>query len=47
MVYYRGPETIKLLISIPVSIEYEIFVLQFAVGLLSFLVKEYELVVDN
>lgn len=40
MVYYKGDETMKLLISIPVSIEYEIFVLQFMVGLISYLIRE-------
>lgn len=41
MVFYKGKENSKLLITIPISLDYEIFVLQFYVGLINYLLNEF------
>ena len=41
MVYYSGKEANEVLITIPVSIAYEIFVLQFTVKLLNYFLNQY------
>ncbi len=40
MVFYKGKENKNLLITIPFSLDYELFVLQFYVGLLDYLINE-------